>query len=133
MSGGTRAQRAAEGQAIVQALQALMPLGAIKPDLFEIVDVDAAARAIAGAFGAPASLMRAPEEVEAARAANAQQAMMQGLAGAAGPISGAIKNLADAGKTGTETLGADGLTALLGTIAGGAAPDAAAALVPADG
>src|SRR5690606_8862836 len=71
VSPAARAQRAAEGQAIVQALQALMPLAAVKSDVFDIVDADAAARAIADAFGAPASLMRPASEVAAARAANA--------------------------------------------------------------
>ncbi|MEX0809523.1 MAG: portal protein [Dongiaceae bacterium] len=126
VSPAARAQRAGEGQAIVQALQALMPLGAIKPEVFETIDTDAAARAIAEAFGAPASLLRPAEEIAAAREAKEQQAMMQQLAGAAGPISGALKNLAAAGKSGQDMLGGEGLAALLGSVAGGDTADAAA-------
>ncbi len=121
VSPAARAQRAAEGQAIVQALQALMPLGAIKPELYEAIDVDAAARAIASAFGAPSSLLKPADEVAAAREANAQQTMMQGLLGAAGPATGALKNLAQAGKAGQELLGGEGLAAMIGNLAGNAA------------
>lgn len=118
VSPAARAQRAAEGQAIVQALQALMPLGAIKPELYDAIDVDAAARAIASAFGAPTSLLKPAADVAAAREANAQQAMMQGVLGAAGPATGALKNLAQAGKSGQEMLGGEGLAALIGNLAG---------------
>jgi hypothetical protein len=121
VSPAARAQRAAEGQAIVQALQALMPLGAIKPELYDAIDVDAAARAIASAFGAPTSLLKPADEVAAAREASAQQAMMQGLLGAAGPAIGALKNLVQAGKGGQDLLGGEGLAAMIGNLAGNAA------------
>ena len=127
VSPAARAQRAAEGQAIVQALQALMPLGAIKPELYDAIDVDAAARAIASAFGAPTSLLKPAAEVAAAREANAQEAMMQGMLGAAGPATGALKNLAQAGQADASVLGGEGLAAMIGNLAGSAAPNDAAA------
>ena len=104
-----------------------MPVGAIKPELYDAIDVDAAARAIASAFGAPTSLLKPAAEVAAAREANAQQAMIEGMLGAAGPATGALKNLAQAGQAGASVLGGEGLAAMIGNLARNAAPNDAAA------
>jgi hypothetical protein len=64
-----RAQRAGEGAAIVRALESLAPIGAIKPEIYDNIDADAAARALAQSFGAPNILLRTRAAVEEMRAA----------------------------------------------------------------
>lgn len=64
-----RAQRAGEGAAIVRALESLAPIGAIKPEIYDNIDADAAARALAQSFGAPNILLRTKAAVEELRAA----------------------------------------------------------------
>lgn len=58
-----RAQRAGEGAAIVRALESLAPLGAIKPEIYDNIDADAAARLLAQSFGVPNNLLRPPAAV----------------------------------------------------------------------
>ena len=52
---------------------------------------------------------------------------MQGMLGAVGPATGALKNLAQAGKAGASVLGGEGLAAMIGNLAENAAPNDAAA------
>ena len=59
-----RAQRAGEGAAIVRALESLAPLGAIKPEIYDNIDADAAARLLAQSFGVPNNLLRTPDAVK---------------------------------------------------------------------
>jgi hypothetical protein len=82
-----RAQRAGEGAAIVRALESLAPLGAIKPEIYDNIDSDAAARLLAQSFGVPNNLLRTPAAVkklrkdaekDGAAAGGAQQAGMEG-------------------------------------------------------
>jgi len=62
-----RAQRAGEGAAIVRALESLAPLGAIKPEIYDNIDADAAARLLAQSFGVPNNLLRTPDAVKKLR------------------------------------------------------------------
>lgn len=64
-----RAQRAGEGAAIVRVLESLTPLGAIRPEIYDNLDADLAARLLAQSFGVPNQLLRTREAVEAQRAA----------------------------------------------------------------
>ena len=64
-----RAQRAGEGAAIVRALESLAPIGAIKPEIYDNIDADAAARALVQSFGAPNVLLRTATAVAEMRAA----------------------------------------------------------------
>lgn len=64
-----RAQRAGEGAAIVRALESLVPIGTIKPEIYDNIDADAAARAMVQSFGAPNVLLRTTTAVAETRAA----------------------------------------------------------------
>lgn len=64
-----RAQKAGEGAAIVRALESLAPIGAIKPEIYDNIDADAAARALAQSFGVPNILLRTKAAVAELRAA----------------------------------------------------------------
>jgi hypothetical protein len=63
-----RAQRASEGAAIVRALEALAPIGAVKPAIYDNIDADSAARALTHSFGAPNNLLRSKAAVAELRA-----------------------------------------------------------------
>ncbi|WP_374374815.1 portal protein [Dongia sp.] len=84
-----RAQRAGEGAAIVRALESLAPIGAIKPEIYDNIDADAAARALAQSFGAPNILLRTKAAVEELRAAEKDAApAMPGGDAAGGDLLG---------------------------------------------
>ena len=77
-----KAQRASEGSAVVRALEALAPLGAVRPEIFDNLDADATARMIAQAFGVPNRLLLDPAAVARKRQAGAAGALQQMLGGA---------------------------------------------------
>jgi len=87
-----RAQRAGEGAAIVRALESLAPLGAIKPEIYDNIDADAAARLLAQSFGVPNNLLRTPGAVKKLR----KQAEKEAPAGA-DPMAGPMSGLGDLG------------------------------------
>ena len=58
-----KAQMAADGQAIIRTVESLMPLAQFDPGVLDNLDADAAARALANAWGAPAKIVRDPREV----------------------------------------------------------------------
>ena len=64
-----RAQRAAEGEAIVRTFEAMAPLLASAPTVVDNFDTDAVARALADAYGMPVRAVRDPSVVAAMRAA----------------------------------------------------------------
>jgi hypothetical protein len=97
VSPAAQAQRASDGTAIVRALQALGPLAAMKPEIFDNIDADATARALAEAFGAPAKLLLDPETVALLREQRQQQQALMQIAAAAKPVAGAVKDLVQAG------------------------------------
>ena len=68
ISGSSRAQRSAEGQAIARTLESLGQLGQALPEVMDNLDGDAVARALAEAFGMPARGLRSPEAVALLRA-----------------------------------------------------------------
>lgn len=98
VSVAAQAQKAQEGIAITRVLDDTIKLASAHPDpqqVWDAVDTDYAQAALVEARGAPARLLRSPEEVEALRAerqqaAQAQQALQaaeQG-AGIAGDLAG---------------------------------------------
>ena len=64
-----RAQKAAEGEAIVRTFEAMAPLMASAPTVVDNFDTDAVARALADAYGMPVRAIRDPAVVAAMRAA----------------------------------------------------------------
>ena len=91
-----RAQRAEEGVAIMNTLQAIAPLAQIDPKVMMVFDPQAVARELADINGVPAKVLRSPEQIQAMddQAAQAQQA--QQLLAAAPVASGVVKDLAQA-------------------------------------
>lgn len=92
-----RAQKASEGAAISRALEAIAPLAAVNPEVWDNFDGDAAARTLAEAYGVPAKLIRDPKAVAQARDARAQKMSAAMLPGQAEQAAGAIKTAAEAG------------------------------------
>ncbi|HEY4161987.1 MAG TPA: portal protein [Dongiaceae bacterium] len=88
-----RAQKAGEGAAITRALEALAPLGAVRPTVYDNLDSDAIGRTIMRSFGVPTALLVDQQNVEAQRKssgggmANMLQGALQGLAGGASAAS----------------------------------------------
>ena len=91
-----RAQRADEGVAIMNTLQAIMPLAQIDPKVMMIFDPSAVARELAEINGVPAKVLRSAEDIAAMdqQAAQAQQA--QNLLQAAPVAASTVKDLAQA-------------------------------------
>lgn len=92
-----RAQKASEGASVVRAFDALAPIGAVQPDVYDNFDGDAVARVLADAYGLPAKTMRDPRRVAQVRQKKAQELQMQQMAAAAPGLAGAVKDMADAG------------------------------------
>lgn len=94
-----RAQKTADGKAILRTLESLLPLAQADPSVLDMVDADAAARALAEAWGAPAGLLRDSETVAALRQQRQQMEMLQTMLNAGDQGAGAIEKLARAGAT----------------------------------
>ncbi len=96
-----KAQKAADGQAMLRALESIAPLAQIEPTVVDNFDPDALARRLAEAWGAPAAILRGQDEVAElrqqraqAQAAQQQMAMLQQAAKAAEQGAGAAQRLA---------------------------------------
>ena len=75
-----KAQMAADGQAIIRTVESLMPLAQFDPGVLDNLDADAAARALANAWGAPAKIVRDPRDVAQIRQQRqAAQTIEQGM------------------------------------------------------
>lgn len=91
-----RAQRADEGVAIMNTLQAIAPLAQIDPKVMMIFDPEQVARELADINGVPAKVLRSPEDIKAMDDQAAQAAQAQQLLAAAPVASGVVKDLAQA-------------------------------------
>lgn len=91
-----RAQRAEEGVAILQTLQAISPLAQIDPSVLMVFDPQAIARELAEINGVPAKVLRSSDEVDAMKEAQAQAQQAQSLLQAAPVVSSSIRDLAQA-------------------------------------
>lgn len=91
-----KAQRAEEGVAIMNTLQAITPLAQINPAVMDVFNPIEIAREIAEINGVPAKVLRTPEEMDALNAQKAQAAQAQQLLAAAPVASGVVKDLAQA-------------------------------------
>ncbi|MGB8275368.1 MAG: portal protein [Alphaproteobacteria bacterium] len=91
-----RAQKASEGQSIMRTMEAVAPLAAADPAVWENFDIDETARAVAEAFGTPAKLLRDPEDVQARRQQKQAAAAMANMAAMAKPAAGALKDVVTA-------------------------------------
>ncbi len=91
-----RAQRAEEGVAILNTLQALAPLAQIDPRVMMIFDPEQTARELADINGVPAKVLRTPDQLKEMEDGQAEAAQAQQLLAAAPVAAGAVKDLAQA-------------------------------------
>lgn len=91
-----RAQRAEEGVAIMNTLQAIAPLAQIDPKVMLVFDPQKVARELADINGVPAKVMRSPEEIQQMQDQQAEAEQAQQLLAAAPVAAGAVKDLAQA-------------------------------------
>lgn len=100
ISAAAMAQRATKATAISRYMADLTPLAQINPGIFDNIDFDEAAAVFAKARGVPRSLIRSSDAVAQIRNSKAQMQSAQQLAQTAEPASKAMKNIADAQKSG---------------------------------
>jgi hypothetical protein len=91
-----RAQRAEEGVAIMNTLQAIAPLAQIDPTVMDVFDPGEIARELADINGVPQKMMRSREQVDAMKNQAAQASQAQSLLQAAPVASSVVKDLAQA-------------------------------------
>ena len=72
-----RSQKMDEVTGIQRAIEGIMQLAQVNPDVLDIVDVDKAGRTISDRLGAPADMLRGDEEVGEMRQARQQQQQQQ--------------------------------------------------------
>lgn len=93
-----QSQKAGETGAILTALQSAIPLINVNPGIMQNVDEDKTMRAIWENSNADPRLLRTQEDVDAARAAQAQQEQMAQQVAIAGGAAAAAKDAAAAGR-----------------------------------
>lgn len=91
-----RAQRAADADTVVRWMQGMQPLVAADPRVLQAVDTDEAARFLADRLGAPARIVRTPQQIAALRQQMAQAEQMQAQVAAARQAAGTAKDGASA-------------------------------------
>ena len=72
-----RSQKMDEVTGIQRAIDGIMQLAQVNPDVLDIVDVDKAGRTISDRLGAPADMLRGDEEVAEMRQARQQRQQQQ--------------------------------------------------------
>lgn len=95
-----RAQKASEGAAIVRTFEALAPIGAANPEVYDNFDGDQVAQLLADAYGLPPKAVRDPKRVALLRQQKQQAAQMAQLAQAAPGLGKAMKDVTQAGAIG---------------------------------
>lgn len=91
-----RAQRAADAETVVRWMQGMQPLVAADPRVLQAVDTDEAARYLADRLGAPARIVRTPQQLAAIRQAAAQAEQQQAQVAMARQAAGTAKDGASA-------------------------------------
>jgi hypothetical protein len=88
-----KAMRATEAVAIARSLEAILPLAQVDPSVLDGIKLDEIPGELWDINGAPAKLLRTPEEIEAMREGRQQQAQTEQLVQAAPAVSAAAANL----------------------------------------
>ncbi|RYF94780.1 MAG: phage head-tail adapter protein [Caulobacteraceae bacterium] len=92
-----RAQKSDEGLAILRLLEDAAAVGQFDPSAAKMIKGPETLRRLAEIRGAPAGLLRSPEDMEALAGQDAAMAQLQAMLGAAGQAAGAAKDAAAAG------------------------------------
>ncbi|MEA1938534.1 MAG: portal protein [Pseudomonadota bacterium] len=90
-----RAHKAGEANATLRALDAIAPLAAADPSVMDIVDIDAAARAVIEAGGVPPSVLRDPQSIIERRAVRNEADAVRAVAEHAEPVARAVKTMTE--------------------------------------
>lgn len=98
-----RARKQLEIASLGQTLQQIAPMAEAKPELLDHIDGDAIMRDSPEWAGLPVKWLKSQDTVEQERQARQQQQAINEMAGAAQPVSEAVKNVAEAEKTSMET------------------------------
>ena len=80
----------------MRTLEGILPLVQVNPGIVDNLDFDEIARVIGDSYGAKQSIFKSKKAVKEARDTRKQQEMTQQMANAAQPVSGAVKNMAQA-------------------------------------
>ena len=91
-----RAQRAADAETVMRWMQGMQPLVAADPRVLQAVDTDEAARFLADRYGAPARIVRSPDQLATMREKLAEADAMQNQVAAARQAAGTAKDGASA-------------------------------------
>lgn len=95
-SEATRAQKAGEGIAVLRMLESLATIAQHKPEIYDRIDLDEAAKTLAESYGLPPKVMRDDDAVDAIRGARTQEAQAQNALQSAAVAGDAAKSLAQA-------------------------------------
>jgi len=94
------AAEADRASSVLQTFNAVAPLVQFEPDILDNFRLDNMVRTVAKGFRVPADDLATPEEVQAKRDQAAKQKAIGAMAGAAKPVAGAVKDLAQAATMG---------------------------------
>lgn len=92
----SRMQRAEELVGVQRTMELLTPFAQMNPEVMDIFDPDALAQLTAEVSGVPMIALRSPEDIQNIRQQRAQAQQEQQMIAAAEPVSGAMKNIAQA-------------------------------------
>lgn len=92
----SRMQRAEELVGVQRTMELLTPFAQFNPDVMDIFDPDALAQLTAEVSGVPMPVLRQPDQIAEIRNTRAQKEEMANMVGAAQPVAGAIKDIAQA-------------------------------------
>ncbi len=92
----SRMQRAEELVGVQRSLEILTPFSQLDPTVLDVFNTDKLGRLTAEVSGVPTTVLNTPEQVQAIRAARAQESQAAAAVGAAQPLAGALKDVAQA-------------------------------------
>lgn len=92
----SRMQRAEELVGVQRTMELLAPFAQLDPTVLDVFNTERLARLTAEVSGVPTPVLNSPDEVEAIRAQRAEQQQAAAMVGAAQPLAGAIKDVAQA-------------------------------------
>ena len=90
-------QRAEELVGVQRSMEILTPFAQLDPTIYDVFNTERLARLTAEVSGVPVEALNSPDEVAAIRANRAQQEQAAAMVGAAQPLAGALKDVAQAG------------------------------------
>lgn len=94
-----RLMKTDEAVGILRTFEALQGPAQVDPGVYDVIDWEKASRTLAEANGAPASVLRSSDEIDAIQAKRQQQIDLEQMAKLAPAVAGSVKDMAQAGAT----------------------------------